>query len=229
MGALAALSLLATSAPRADHDRCRPPCVPTPSSTWRRTKGQRLSRGQWRYSDAAIVQVEHHAPGPDLRPSGRAEPDVRHRAARRCGRLQRLRVGVDPAAGLSKRDAHRAGCRSGGIALPSPSPNESVVSTPPDRRWCSRWSSTTTRRSGSMASCRSRSGRQAVSSSRASTRRIVSSLRATPCRASAFRSRCSARTGRCRTRPAISCGCDRRRSISTSEAVSVAWRDEGRQ
>jgi gluconolactonase len=32
--------------------------------------GVRLVRGQWRYRDATIVEVEHHAPGPDLRPSG---------------------------------------------------------------------------------------------------------------------------------------------------------------
>lgn len=32
--------------------------------------GVRLVQGQWRYSDVKIVAVEHHAPGPDLRPSG---------------------------------------------------------------------------------------------------------------------------------------------------------------
>jgi len=32
--------------------------------------GVRLVKGQWRYRDAAIIEVEHHAPGPDLRPSG---------------------------------------------------------------------------------------------------------------------------------------------------------------
>jgi gluconolactonase len=32
--------------------------------------GARLVKGQWRYRDATIVQVDHHAPGPDLRPSG---------------------------------------------------------------------------------------------------------------------------------------------------------------
>lgn len=32
--------------------------------------GVRLVKGQWRYSDARIVDVEHRAPGPDLRPSG---------------------------------------------------------------------------------------------------------------------------------------------------------------
>jgi gluconolactonase len=32
--------------------------------------GAALVRGQWRYGDAKIVEVDHHAPGPDLRPSG---------------------------------------------------------------------------------------------------------------------------------------------------------------
>lgn len=33
-------------------------------------EGQRLVGGQWRYRDASIVQVDHRAVGPDLRPSG---------------------------------------------------------------------------------------------------------------------------------------------------------------
>jgi gluconolactonase len=33
-------------------------------------EGVRLVKGQWRYSDVKIVEVEHRAPGPDLRPSG---------------------------------------------------------------------------------------------------------------------------------------------------------------
>jgi gluconolactonase len=33
-------------------------------------EGTALVRGQWRYSDATIVDVDHHGPGPDLRPSG---------------------------------------------------------------------------------------------------------------------------------------------------------------
>jgi gluconolactonase len=33
-------------------------------------EGAALVAGQWRYSDARIVEVEHHAPGLDLRPSG---------------------------------------------------------------------------------------------------------------------------------------------------------------
>ena len=34
--------------------------------------GVRLVKGQWRYRDATIVEVDHRAPGPDLRPSGPA-------------------------------------------------------------------------------------------------------------------------------------------------------------
>src|SRR5215510_2100673 len=33
-------------------------------------EGAAIVHGQWRYSDAKIVEVDHHAPGPDLRPSG---------------------------------------------------------------------------------------------------------------------------------------------------------------
>ena len=33
-------------------------------------EGVQLVKGQWRYSDTQIVQVAHHAPGPDLGPSG---------------------------------------------------------------------------------------------------------------------------------------------------------------
>jgi gluconolactonase len=33
-------------------------------------EGVRLVKGQWRYSDVQIVEVEHRGPGPDLRPSG---------------------------------------------------------------------------------------------------------------------------------------------------------------
>jgi gluconolactonase len=35
-------------------------------------EGAALVNGQWRYSDARIVDVDHHGPGPDLRPSGPA-------------------------------------------------------------------------------------------------------------------------------------------------------------
>jgi gluconolactonase len=33
-------------------------------------EGAALVRGQWRYRDARIIEVEHRSPGPDLRPSG---------------------------------------------------------------------------------------------------------------------------------------------------------------
>ncbi|HYG82111.1 MAG TPA: hypothetical protein VD861_17055, partial [Pyrinomonadaceae bacterium] len=33
-------------------------------------EGVRLVKGQWRYADARVVEVEHRSPGPDLRPSG---------------------------------------------------------------------------------------------------------------------------------------------------------------
>jgi gluconolactonase len=33
-------------------------------------EGVSLVRGQWRYRDARVVEVEHRSPGPDLRPSG---------------------------------------------------------------------------------------------------------------------------------------------------------------
>jgi len=34
------------------------------------SEGVRLVKGQWRYSDTKIVEIEHHAPGADLKPSG---------------------------------------------------------------------------------------------------------------------------------------------------------------
>jgi len=33
-------------------------------------EGVRMVKGQWRYSDASIVEVEHHGPGADLKPMG---------------------------------------------------------------------------------------------------------------------------------------------------------------
>ena len=33
-------------------------------------EGARLVKGQWRYTDARVVEVEHRNPGPDLKPSG---------------------------------------------------------------------------------------------------------------------------------------------------------------
>jgi gluconolactonase len=34
------------------------------------TEGVQLVKGQWRYSDTRVIEVDHHSPGPDLRPSG---------------------------------------------------------------------------------------------------------------------------------------------------------------
>src|SRR5713226_10162815 len=36
----------------------------------RTTEGAQLVRGQWRYSDVKIVEVDSRGPGPDLKPSG---------------------------------------------------------------------------------------------------------------------------------------------------------------
>jgi gluconolactonase len=69
VGALAALSLLTTPAGAqitSDAPAIRPDAIVNLASD----EGTALVRGQWRYSDATIVPVEHHAPGPDLRPSG---------------------------------------------------------------------------------------------------------------------------------------------------------------
>src|SRR3989475_7507089 len=33
-------------------------------------EGVQLVKGQWRYSDTKIIEVDHHSVGPDLRPSG---------------------------------------------------------------------------------------------------------------------------------------------------------------
>src|SRR5262249_25980560 len=46
-------------------------------------QGVRLVKGQWRYSDAAIVEVDHRALGPDLRPSG--PPNRTHDIAPHAG------------------------------------------------------------------------------------------------------------------------------------------------
>ncbi len=36
----------------------------------RTNEGAAMVNGQWRYADAQIIEVDHHAPGPDLKPSG---------------------------------------------------------------------------------------------------------------------------------------------------------------
>ncbi len=49
------------------------------------TEGVRLVRGQWRYADARIVEVDHRSPGPDLRPSG--PPNRTHDITPKAGAL----------------------------------------------------------------------------------------------------------------------------------------------
>ncbi len=45
--------------------------------------GLELLNGQWRYHDVTIVEVDHHAPGPDLKPSG--PPNRTHDIAPQAG------------------------------------------------------------------------------------------------------------------------------------------------
>ncbi len=47
-----------------------PVALPAAVVDLRTQEGAALVKAQWRYSDAKIVEVDHHAPGPDLRPSG---------------------------------------------------------------------------------------------------------------------------------------------------------------
>jgi gluconolactonase len=47
-----------------------PVVLPAAVVDLRTHEGASLVKAQWRYSDAKIVEVDHHAPGPDLRPSG---------------------------------------------------------------------------------------------------------------------------------------------------------------
>jgi gluconolactonase len=47
-----------------------PAVLPAAVVDLRTDEGAALVQAQWRYSDVKVVEVEHHAPGPDLRPSG---------------------------------------------------------------------------------------------------------------------------------------------------------------
>jgi gluconolactonase len=47
-----------------------PPALPAAVVDLRTREGAALVDAQWRYSDVKVVEVDHHAPGPDLRPSG---------------------------------------------------------------------------------------------------------------------------------------------------------------
>ena len=66
--ALVSLALTATAQSQVTSDapHVRPDAIVNISSD----DGVALVGGQWRYSDAKIVDVNHHGPGPDLRPSG---------------------------------------------------------------------------------------------------------------------------------------------------------------
>ncbi len=64
--ALAATPLAAVAQSTADAPARRPEAIVDLATE----EGARLVRGQWRYSDVSIVDVDHRAPGPDLRASG---------------------------------------------------------------------------------------------------------------------------------------------------------------
>jgi gluconolactonase len=49
-----------------------PVVLPAAVVDLRTPDGAALVKAQWRYSDVRLVEVDHHAPGPDLRPSGPA-------------------------------------------------------------------------------------------------------------------------------------------------------------
>src|SRR5262245_26508088 len=68
IAALTSLILTATAQSQvtADAPQVRPDAIINLASD----EGVALVNGQWRYSDARIVDVDHHGPGPDFRPSG---------------------------------------------------------------------------------------------------------------------------------------------------------------
>jgi gluconolactonase len=47
-----------------------PVVLPAAVVDLRTAEGAALVQAQWRYSDVKVIEVDHHAPGPDLRPSG---------------------------------------------------------------------------------------------------------------------------------------------------------------
>src|SRR2546428_13649306 len=63
---IAAASVAVTAQITADAPATRPTAIVDLATA----EGLRLVQGQWRDSDVRIVDVEHPAPGPDLRPSG---------------------------------------------------------------------------------------------------------------------------------------------------------------
>ena len=67
---LAAVIALGSSGIRAQVTGDAPYGKPTAIIDLGTSNGASVVRGQWRYSEAQFVAVEHHAPGQDLRPSG---------------------------------------------------------------------------------------------------------------------------------------------------------------
>jgi len=75
LAAPVALALAALGAPRLSAAQATvdlPLVLPAAVIDLRTAEGAALVGAQWRYSDARIIEVDHHAPGPDLRPSGPA-------------------------------------------------------------------------------------------------------------------------------------------------------------
>ena len=68
--AAGALAIAVASTARAQVTADAPVIRPDAIVNLASDEGAALVNGQWRYRDATIVQVDHHAPGPDLRPSG---------------------------------------------------------------------------------------------------------------------------------------------------------------
>jgi gluconolactonase len=68
--AAALAAALAPSAARAQVTTDLPAVLPGAVVDLRTTAGAALVHAQWRYSDVKVVEVDHRAPGPDLRPSG---------------------------------------------------------------------------------------------------------------------------------------------------------------
>jgi gluconolactonase len=66
--ALAAVAAPSVGAAQATVDL--PVVLPAAVVDLRTEQGAGLVQAQWKYSDAKVVEVDHHAPGPDLRPSG---------------------------------------------------------------------------------------------------------------------------------------------------------------
>ncbi|HEY8258776.1 MAG TPA: hypothetical protein VIG08_14050, partial [Gemmatimonadales bacterium] len=69
LGAVLALAMAASSV-SAQATVDLPVALPAAVVDLRTADGADLVKAEWRYSDAKIVEVDHHAPGPDLRPSG---------------------------------------------------------------------------------------------------------------------------------------------------------------